>query len=323
MSFMLSDEAGRHVMALDIWHYFAVVLLRDRALELGKKRAYYRSNKRRIQASNRRSFKRHGHRWVYKRRYKIRPRRQVVCADCGISLPVREATRYPLWLHKRPVFYRCSECEEERGRELPNPKWSRAHKNAIEKRHLFKYADILSPQEPEPEMEFDASALSVLSEQEMTILTLRYGGWSLEQVGNKYKVTRERIRQMQLRAVTKVQRRVQRNKFLESIGQDLETALFVARATATQAPPPKRKPKPVKRAPKRCQIRYEISWCSTHQCDLDAGDKCPKAPNFHTVEKRIDTVCGRLNDKFGVIAVPAGKFKKGDVLPKDVEEYEM
>ena len=60
----------------------------------------------------------------------------------------------------------------------------------------------------------------------------------------------------------------------------------------------------------------------TRKIESQAGKDLPETGSFHTVEKRIDTVCGRLNDSYGVIAVPAGKFKKDAVLPKDVEEYE-
>lgn len=38
---------------------------------------------------------------------------------------------------------------------------------------------------------------------------------------------------------------------------------------------------------------------------------------FHTVEKRIDTVSERLNDSFDVMAVPAGKYEKGSILPDE------
>jgi len=52
-----------------------------------------------------------------------------------------------------------------------------------------------------------------------------------------------------------------------------------------------------------------------------AGSDLPEAGSFHTVQKRIDTVLPRLSDKFGVIAVPAGQFKVGDLIPQGVEEY--
>lgn len=61
---------------------------------------------------------------------------------------------------------------------------------------------------------------------------------------------------------------------------------------------------------------------ATRKIESVAGTNLPESGSFHTVGKRVDTVCGRLNDAFGVIAVPAGQFNKGDVLPKDVEEYE-
>ena len=61
---------------------------------------------------------------------------------------------------------------------------------------------------------------------------------------------------------------------------------------------------------------------ATRKIESVAGENLPETGSFHTVGKRVDTVCGRLNDAFGVIAVPAGKFNKGDVLPEDVEEYD-
>lgn len=61
---------------------------------------------------------------------------------------------------------------------------------------------------------------------------------------------------------------------------------------------------------------------ATRKIESTAGTNLPESGSFHTVAKRIDTVCGRLNDSYGVIAVPAGLFKKGDVLPQDVETYD-
>ena len=61
---------------------------------------------------------------------------------------------------------------------------------------------------------------------------------------------------------------------------------------------------------------------ATRKIDTKVGENLPESGSFHTVDKRIDTVLGRLNDHYGVIAVPAGQFKKGDVLPQDVEEYQ-
>ena len=36
---------------------------------------------------------------------------------------------------------------------------------------------------------------------------------------------------------------------------------------------------------------------------------------FHTVEKRLETVAGRLNEHYDVEAVPAGSLNVGDVVP--------
>ena len=59
----------------------------------------------------------------------------------------------------------------------------------------------------------------------------------------------------------------------------------------------------------------------TRKIETVAGENMPESGSFHTVGKRLDLVCGRLNDAFGVIAVPAGVFKKGDILPPNVTEY--
>ena len=37
---------------------------------------------------------------------------------------------------------------------------------------------------------------------------------------------------------------------------------------------------------------------------------------FHTVDRRLQTVAGRLNDNYDVEAVPAGRYKPGDILPE-------
>ena len=60
----------------------------------------------------------------------------------------------------------------------------------------------------------------------------------------------------------------------------------------------------------------------TRKIESVAGTNLPESGSFHTVEKRLDTVVGRLNDNYGVIAVPAGTHKKGDVLSKNVQTYE-
>ncbi len=59
----------------------------------------------------------------------------------------------------------------------------------------------------------------------------------------------------------------------------------------------------------------------TREIVSEAGENLPETGSFHTVEKRIETVIGRINDAYSVDAVPTGKFKKGDILPKDVETY--
>jgi hypothetical protein len=60
---------------------------------------------------------------------------------------------------------------------------------------------------------------------------------------------------------------------------------------------------------------------ATRKVETVAGTNLPEKGSFHTVGKRLETVCVRINDNFDAIAVPAGKFKKGDVIPQDVEEY--
>lgn len=36
---------------------------------------------------------------------------------------------------------------------------------------------------------------------------------------------------------------------------------------------------------------------------------------FHTVDKRLETMASRLNDRFDAEAVPAGTVKVGDTIP--------
>jgi len=52
-----------------------------------------------------------------------------------------------------------------------------------------------------------------------------------------------------------------------------------------------------------------------------AGTDLPESGSFHTVDKRLLTVADRINDNYFVVAVDAGQFKKGAVLPNDVEKY--
>jgi hypothetical protein len=44
---------------------------------------------------------------------------------------------------------------------------------------------------------------------------------------------------------------------------------------------------------------------------------------FHTIDKRIDTVSGRINEHYDVAAVPVGKYNKGDTLAKEDIDYEV
>jgi hypothetical protein len=62
---------------------------------------------------------------------------------------------------------------------------------------------------------------------------------------------------------------------------------------------------------------YEIE---TRKIVSVPGVNMRESGGFHTVNKRLDTVAPRLNDRYDLMAVPAGKFKRGDVLPEDVEK---
>ncbi len=58
-------------------------------------------------------------------------------------------------------------------------------------------------------------------------------------------------------------------------------------------------------------VIYEIA---TGKINTIAGKDMLKSSSFHTVEKRIDTLLPRLNDRYSLKAVPAGKYKVGDVI---------
>jgi len=62
--------------------------------------------------------------------------------------------------------------------------------------------------------------------------------------------------------------------------------------------------------------RYDvvIFEIATRKIDTIAGTDLPESGSFHTVDKRIDTVLPRLNDAYNVVAVEAGKYRKGDIL---------
>jgi len=59
----------------------------------------------------------------------------------------------------------------------------------------------------------------------------------------------------------------------------------------------------------------------TRKIDTVAGTSLPESGSFHTVDKRLGIVADRINDGYFVVAVEAGKFKKDDVLPVDVETF--
>ncbi len=58
-------------------------------------------------------------------------------------------------------------------------------------------------------------------------------------------------------------------------------------------------------------VIYEIA---TGKIDTIAGKDMVKTGSFHTVEKRINTLLPRLNEQYSVKALPAGKYKVGDVI---------
>lgn len=71
------------------------------------------------------------------------------------------------------------------------------------------------------------------------------------------------------------------------------------------------------------QKRWDVLVIKDEDRKVDhvAGTALPEEHSFHTVGKRLDTVSERINERYSAVAVPAGLFGKGDVLPEDVEEY--
>ena len=70
--------------------------------------------------------------------------------------------------------------------------------------------------------------------------------------------------------------------------------------------------------------RYDvlIYQLDTRAVDSVAGSNMKlNSGSFYTAEKRAATVSPRLNDHYNVIIVEAGKFRAGDVLPKDIESF--
>ena len=61
-------------------------------------------------------------------------------------------------------------------------------------------------------------------------------------------------------------------------------------------------------------VIYEIA---TRKIESMAGTSLPTEGSFHTVGKRLETVSTRINDRYDVLAVAAGKYQKGDILPED------
>jgi putative intracellular protease/amidase len=61
-------------------------------------------------------------------------------------------------------------------------------------------------------------------------------------------------------------------------------------------------------------VIFEIE---TRKVESIAGRDMREEGGFHTVDKRLATVSERLNEHYDVMAVPAGKYNKGDVLPEE------
>ena len=55
-----------------------------------------------------------------------------------------------------------------------------------------------------------------------------------------------------------------------------------------------------------------IIEAATDKVDTIAGKNLPLYGSFHTVSKRIETVAGRINDRFYVASVPADRYAVGD-----------
>lgn len=73
---------------------------------------------------------------------------------------------------------------------------------------------------------------------------------------------------------------------------------------------------PIWRQPKPEQ-RFDVVIfnCETRIIDTVAGTNLGEH-GFHTADKRLATVLERINERFDAEAVPAGVYKKGDVLPE-------
>ena len=63
-------------------------------------------------------------------------------------------------------------------------------------------------------------------------------------------------------------------------------------------------------------VVYEIA---TRKISAVVDGNLKETGNYHSVESRLEVVPPRLNEQYDAIEVEAGKYKKGDVLPNEVE----
>lgn len=73
-------------------------------------------------------------------------------------------------------------------------------------------------------------------------------------------------------------------------------------------------PRPFEAVPHRF-YDVVIIECATRKIVSFAGRSLSEL-GHHTVDKRLETVCGRLNEDFDAEAVPTDKYKEGDILPE-------
>lgn len=64
-------------------------------------------------------------------------------------------------------------------------------------------------------------------------------------------------------------------------------------------------------------VIYEIA---TRKVDTITGKDLRMRKGHYNAERRLETTEGRLNDRYDAEIVPAGKFKAGDILPKDISD---
>jgi len=63
-------------------------------------------------------------------------------------------------------------------------------------------------------------------------------------------------------------------------------------------------------------VIYEIA---TRKISAIVGRNLKESGHSHSVESRLEVVLPRLNEHYDAIEVEPGKYKKGDVLPNEVE----